>query len=368
MSQKYYVFIGTYTQPIRFGTGQILEGKGEGIYAYQLDTSDGALELVQKNAGIVNPSYLTLDANRQYLYCVNELKEYEGKASGAVSAYSVETGTLALKFINIQPTGGTDPCHVVVNDDNTHAYISNFMSGSVAVFPILPGGALGECSEFIQHAGSSVNKQRQSGPHAHSLIFDRDNKFAFVPDLGIDKVVAYRTDFVNGKLIYNDSDFACAPGAGPRHCVFHPALDYCYLINELECSISALRYDGQAGGFALIHTISTMMEPFDGHNSCADIHISPDGRFVYGSNRGHNSIAIYRVDQNTGELAYVATQPSFGSIPRNFGIDPTGSFMLVCNQDTDNVVVLAIDKDTGIPEKLSETRVPTPVCAKIYII
>ena len=368
MEPKTIVYVGTYTQPIRFGTGQILEGKGEGIYVFALNAKTGALEPIRKTAGIVNPSYLTLDAGRGTLYCVNELKEFEGQACGGVSAYRVDRDTHALTFINSRPTGGTDPCHVVVNDRNTHVYISNFMSGSVAVFPIEQDGGLGECSHFIQHEGSSVNPQRQSGPHAHSLIFDRDNRYALVPDLGIDQVVIYRTDFENGKLILNDSSFVSAPGAGPRHCVFHPALEYCYTINELECSISACRYDKNAGRLDLIHTITTMPEPFDGHNSCADIHISPDGKFVYGSNRGHDSIAVFRVDQSTGALAYVASCSTLGRIPRNFAIDPTGRFMLVCNQDTDNIVVFAIDAKTGVPEKLSETQVPTPVCAKAYLM
>jgi 6-phosphogluconolactonase len=217
------VFVGTYTEPILFGTGQILEGKGKGIYSFFLDLDTGALEPAGLTEGVVNPSYLTLSPDRKTLYAVNELKRFADADQGAVSAFRVSADDFSLQFINQKPTGGTDPCHVVMNKKGTHAFVSNFMSGSVCVFPVSSDGALEDASQFIQHHGSSVNPKRQKGPHAHSLIFAPDEAIAFVPDLGIDKLVAYRTDFESGHLVPSDPDgFKTEPGSGPRHCVFHP--------------------------------------------------------------------------------------------------------------------------------------------------
>jgi 6-phosphogluconolactonase len=367
MSKKQLVLVGTYTQPITFGTGQILEGKGKGIYSFLLDTETGVLEGEQLAPGIVNPSYLTLNSAANRLYAVNELKEYEGRASGAVSAFAFNPQSRELKLLNTRATGGTDPCHVVVNSKDTHVFVSNFMSGSVCVFPIEKDGSLGEESQFIQHEGSSVNKARQSGPHAHSLIFDNSERFAFVPDLGIDRLMAYKTDFSAGTLRTAASPyFETAPGAGPRHCVFHPNGKYAYLINELSCGISALAYNETDASFRLLQTVPTVVEDFSGHNSCADIQILPNGQFLYGSNRGHNSIIIYRIESGTGLLSLAGFESSGGEIPRSFCVDPTGAFLLAANQDTDNIVVFRIDGATGKLKKVSEQSAPTPVCVKSY--
>jgi len=367
MSKKIYAYIGTYTQPIRFGTGQILNGKGNGIYRFLFNPETGMLVQDGEVTEAINPSYLTMDKSGRFLYAVNELKEYQGQASGSVSAYRVDPETHTLTLLNTQPTGGTDPCHVIVNPQNTHVFVSNFMSGSVCVFPIAEDGSLGQKSCFIQHSGSSVNPARQSSPHAHSLIFDEQGQRAFVPDLGIDKLMIYRTDFVGGKLLTNEVPFfKTQPGAGPRHCVFGGNYRYCYLINELDSSISVLAYNSSDGSFRELQKIPTVPEGSACDNTCADVHISPDGRFLYGSNRGHNSIIAYAVDQKSGQLSYVDITPSGGEIPRNFTIDPTGSYALVCNQDSDNIVAFRINKETGRLSKVSETAVPTPVCIKTY--
>lgn len=367
--QKLYVYVGTYTQPIKFGTGQILDGKGKGIYRLLLDTQTGILTQDGSVTETVNPSYLTLDESGNFLYAVNELKEYKGQACGSVSAFRVNPITHDLTYLNTKPTGGTDPCHVTINKDNTHVFVSNFMSGSVCVFPISEDGSLADASQFIQHAGSSVNKARQASPHAHSTIFDKDNRFAFVPDLGIDKVMIYKTDFKSGKLISNKTPwFESKPGAGPRHCVFHQSGKTCYLINELDCTISVLSYNPVEGSFKQLQIVPSVVEDFQGENTCADVHLSPNGKFLYGSNRGHNSIIIYSIDQDSGLLSYVDTSPCGGKIPRNFAIDPTGTFVLVCNQDTDNIVVFKIDQLTGKLEEISDFHVPTPVCVKAYFI
>jgi 6-phosphogluconolactonase len=367
MPKKQLVLVGTYTQPIKFGTGQILEGKGKGIYSFFLDMESGILGEEKLAPGIVNPSYLTLNGAANRLYAVNELKEYEGRASGAVSAFAFDSQTRELKPLNARATGGTDPCHVVINSKDTHVYVSNFMSGSVCVFPVEKDGSLGKESQFIQHEGSGVNKARQSGPHAHSLIFDNSGRFAFVSDLGIDRLMAYKTDFSAGTLVPAPSPyFQAAPGAGPRHCVFHPNGKYAYLINELNSTISALAYNGTDASFRHLQTVPAVVEDFTGPNSCADIQILPNGRFLYGSNRGHDSIIIYQIDSNTGLLSCAGFESSGGKIPRSFCIDPAGVFLLAANQDTDNIAVFRIDSASGKLKKVSEQAVPTPVCVKSY--
>lgn len=364
---KTLVFIGTYTQDILFGTGQVLHGQGEGIYCYELNMESGKLRLINMKKDVVNPSYLTLDQSQKYLYAVNELKEFNGMKSGAISSFTVDPKTYELRFLNQKATNGTDPCHVTVNQGNTHVFVSNFMSGSVCVYKIKSDGSLSEPTQFIQHEGSSVNPKRQTSPHAHSLIFDPNNEYAFVPDLGIDKVVVYKTDYENGKLVPGKNPFyKVTPGAGPRHCVFHPNKNYCYLINELNCTIEALHYNQDEGELTKIQSVPTLLESYSGENSCADIHISPNGRYVYGSNRGHNSIVIYKVDQETGRLEYVDTTSTYGQIPRNFEIEPTGKYMLVANQDSDNVITFHIDSSSGKLSKVAESNVPTPVCVKAY--
>ncbi len=363
-----YFYIGTYTQPILFGTGDVFHGKGKGIYSLSLNTKTGEINLEGTPAPADNPSYLCISPDRKYLYAVNELKEYGGQACGAVSAFSITPSTKALTYLNSQPTGGTDPCHVAVNDAQTHVYVSNFMSGSVCVFPIKDNGFLGNASQFIQHEGSSVINARQKGPHAHSLAFDRTQTHAFVPDLGIDKLMVYKTNFTEGTLVPADTPFyQTFPGAGPRHCEFHPNYRFCYLINEIASSISLLHYDEDSGSFTLIQTISTIPGEYDGYNICADLHLTPDGRYLYASNRGHNTLAAFSVNQDDGELTLLDITPCGGEVPRNFCINGSGRFLLTGNQDTDNITVFSICQDTGKLTKIYDLSVPSPVCIRQFL-
>ena len=363
MPERMLVYVGTYTDPIKFGTGQIFEGKGKGIYLLELDLAAGELKALETFTNIVNPSYLAINKEGGFLYAVNELKEYQGKASGSVSAFKMSKTDGKLTFINTQPTNGTDPCHVELNREGTKLFVSNFMSGSVAVFPIRADGSIGEISQFIQHAGSSVNPARQSGPHAHSLVFSPDERFAFVPDLGLDKLMIYKTtdgaqDLVEAKVPY----FKTQPGAGPRHCAFSPDGKFCYLINELDCTILALAYNEMAGSFEELQCVSSLPEGVGiSGTSCADIHITPDGAYLYGSNRGHNSLIIYRIDKASGLLEYVGCRSCGGEIPRNFAIDPTGKYLLCANQNSDDIVVFRIDPATGLLTETSKFGVPSPV-------
>ena len=358
------ILIGTYTMPIRFGTGQILQGKGEGIYALRLDRGAGTLTREAVFSGIDNPSYLCRGRDASRLYAVNELKEFRGEATGALSSFRFDPDRLALTLLSQHPTGGTDPCYVA-SGAGDGVYVANFMSGSVAVFKTDEGGAAAPRSQFFQYEGHSVNPARQSSPHAHSVIFDRSGRRAFVPDLGTDRLMRYEVDGETGELT-EAGFFALDPGTGPRHCAFSPDGKYCYLIKELTSEIAALAYDEETGEFQHLQTVSTVSKDFAGHNSCADLQLSPDGKFLYGSNRGENTIACFRIDPDTGLLEPAGRFASGGEIPRSFAVDPRGEFLLAANQDTDNVAVFRIDRATGALIFASEISVPTPVCVQFW--
>jgi len=272
------VFIGTYTEPIRFGTGKVLAGKGKGIYVYRLDVSSDSMEQCSLAEGVPNPSYLAFHPSRRFLYAVNELKEFEGAPTGAVSAFSVDPGSGTLRSLNRKPTHGTDPCHLTVHQTGRYVLVANFMSGSVCVLPIREDSSLGDATDVIQHRGSSADPVRQSGPHAHAVTLDDTGRYAFVPDLGIDKVMVYTFDANRGKLEPNDEPWVeVTAGAGPRKLVMHPGGGYAYLINELDSTMTAFRYDGDRGVLREIQTLSTLPEDFKGASTCAEAQISPRG-------------------------------------------------------------------------------------------
>ena len=244
--------------------------------------------------------------------------------------------------------------------------MANYSSGSVAVLPVMKDGRLVEASDAVQHEGASVNASRQKAPHAHSITLDPANRYAFAADLGTDKVMIYRLDAARGKLIPNKPPWACTkPGAGPRHFAFHPSGKYAYVINELDSTMMAFTYDGSRGSLTEIQIAPTLPEGWEGTNYCADVHVHPGGRFLYGSNRGHDSIVIYAIDPSTGRLALRGHGPTLGKAPRNFAIDPTGTFLLAANQDSDNIVVFRIDPATGLLSPTGhELKLPKPVCIK----
>ena len=356
MAADCLVYVGTYTRR-----------ESEGIYVYRMDGATGELEYRSKAVGMENPSFLAIDPGRRSLYAVSEIAEFEGEATGIVAAYSISRGTGELSLLNWQRTGGTIPCHVQVDATGGYLLLANYGSGSVASFPIRGDGSLGEAASFIQHEGSSVNPQRQQGPHAHSINLDAGNRFAFAPDLGTDRVMAYRFEAEGGRLVPNDPPFTLErAGAGPRHFDFHPDGRHAYVINELDSTITAFDYDPDRGALSPIHTVSTLPEGFDGATTCADIHVSPDGGSVYGSNRGHDSIARFSVDEDTGRLTPTGHTPTQGKVPRNFGIDPTGTFLLAANQESDTIVTFRIDRASGdlVPTGHA-ARVSMPVCVRI---
>lgn len=355
-SEQTLVYVGTYTR-----------GRSEGIYVYRLDPSSGALEFASEVTGIDNPSFLALHPQGRHLYAVNEVGGAAGKPSGAVSAFSIDPATGGLTLLNQQPSHGPGPCHLSVDGTGGYVLVANYTGGSVCVLPIGSDGRLGEATDFIQHQGSSIVPRRQEVPHAHSVTIDPANRYAFVADLGMDKIMIYRLDLNQGKLKPNDEPWVqVKPGAGPRHFTFHPNGRYAYVINEIDSTVTVFTYDETRGILREIQTLSTLPEDFEDASHCADVHLSPSGKFLYGSNRGHDSIVIFAVDEGTGKLSCIGHEPTRGRIPRNFAIDPGGTFLLAANQQSDSIVSFRIDQQTGVLEWTGQMmEVPTPVCVKL---
>ncbi|MGD0328861.1 MAG: lactonase family protein [Nitrososphaeria archaeon] len=354
--KRIFVCIGTYTS----------EG-GKGIYVYNMDSDSAGLKPLGKPTIIDNPSFLAIDTKHQYLYAVSEIQSFEGEKSGAISAFSIDPETGELTFLNIKSSKGASPCYVTVDKNGKYVLVANYLGGSVSVLPLLDNGRLGDVIDFVQHKGSSVNPKRQEGPHAHSVILDTSNRHVFVPDLGLDKIMIYKFDSERGKLTPNDQPWVkTKPGAGPRIFTFHPNGKFAYVINEIDSSIVAFTYDMCNGMLEEIQTVSTLPKGFKGVNYAAHIQVAPSGKFLYGSNRGHDSIVIYEIDEDTGRLSCIGYESAQGRNPRNFTIHPLGNFMLVANLETDNIAVFRIDQQTGVLEPTELiTKVPAPTCVKI---
>lgn len=368
MLKKRLVFVGTYTEPILFGTGATLQGKGKGIYLYEFDGNSGRMEQVAVAEGIQNPSYLAFGRGSKCLYAVNELKRCDGAVSGALSAYSFDPESLALTFLDKRLSGGTDPCHVAVDPSGRWAALANYRSGSVAVYPILADGGLGRMASFVQHSGHGANPARQEGPHAHAVIFAPGGGSLMVPDLGADRIAAYRFDPKTGSLSADpERSVSCAPGAGPRSLAYHPSGRFAYAVNELASSVTAFEIDSASGILTAMQSLSTLPEGWSGTSACADLHIAPSGRFLYASNRGHDSIAVFAVDEADGSLRSAGHESTRGATPRNFALDREGSVLLAANQDSDSIAVFRINRMTGKPEYAGVSCfAPTPVCVKFF--
>jgi 6-phosphogluconolactonase len=351
---KMRVYVGTYTG-----------AKSKGIYLLELDLATGALSAPVLAAQTANPSFLAIHPSRRFLYAVGELDNFKGKKGGAVTAFAIDEKTGKLTQLNQQSSKGGGPCHLVVDAKGKNVLVANYGGGSVAVLPIDADGKLREASSFIQHMGSSVDKGRQEGPHGHSINLDAANRFAVAADLGLDKVLVYKFDADKGTLTPNTPpSTSVPPGSGPRHFAFHPDRRHAYVINEMKSTVTAFDYDSEKGVLKPVQTLSTLPHPVKG-NSTAEVQVHPSGKFVYGSNRGHNSIAIFTVDAKTGRLTAAGHQATGGKTPRNFGIDPTGKWLLAANQDSDTITVFRIDAKTGKLEPTEhKAEVGKPVCVK----
>jgi 6-phosphogluconolactonase len=347
------VYVGTYT-----------DGGSRGIYRVGLDPGSGAWSEPVLAGASDNPSFLALNPDGRTLYAVNEVGSFGGARTGAVSAFAVDSSTGMLSPLGQQASGGADPCHLTVDGRGRNVLVANYGGGSVAVLPVGPDGRLLPASAVRQQEGSGPDRARQEGPHAHAIVLDGAERFALAADLGADRIFVYRFDPARGSLEPADAPpVRLEPGSGPRHLAWHPSGRWVYVINELSSTVTAFRYDPDRGALASFQALTTLPGGYSGKNKAAEVVVSPDGRFLYCSNRGDDSIAVFRIDPTSGALASAGHVPSGGRTPRNFAIDPSGRWLLAANQDSDSVVAFRLDPVTGRPEPAGRpVRISKPVC------
>jgi 6-phosphogluconolactonase len=352
-AREYLVYFGTYT------------GKGsQGIYVCRFHPSTGKLTAIQLAAETPNPSFLAVDPAQHYLFAANEIGNYQNSKSGSVSSFAIDRRSGKLSALNTVASRGADPCHLTVDKNGNHVLVANYSGGSVVVLPVNTGGMLGESSDFVQHLGSSVNPERQHEPHAHDVVLTPDNRFAIVADLGLDKLLVYHFDIDKGKLSPNDPPYGSVkPGSGPRHFALHPNGHWAYVINEIGNTITAFDWDGDKGSLHELQTVSSLPKDFKGENSTAEIAVDPKGRYLYGSNRGHDSIAVYAIGPDKGMLTQIEDDSTLGKEPRNFTLDPTGAYLFAANQNSNTVVVFRVNAKNGRLTPTGEKiEVTSPVC------
>lgn len=352
--REFLVYIGTYTRKL-----------SKGIYVGRFDAGSGKLGPLELAAEVANPSFVALHPKGGFLYSVTE-----GGKEGAVSAFSIDKASGKLTFLNRQSSRGGGPCHLNVDKTGRMLVAVNYGTGSVASLPVAADGKLGEAATFIQHTGSSANPKRQSGPHAHSVNFSPDNRFAIVCDLGLDRVFVYKAFPATGTLAAGEPPFATVkPGSGPRHFAFHPNGKFAYVINEMALTVTAFAWN--AGKLREIATVSTLPPDVKVADalSTAEVVVHPSGKFLYGSNRGHDTLAAFSVDTKTGMLTPIGHTPSGGKIPRGFCIDPTGSYLIAAHQNSDSLVIFQIDRATGKLTPTGQTvEVGAPVCVRYLAV
>lgn len=354
--QSYFVYVGTYTG-----------ADSKGIYGYRFDEGAGGLAPLGVAAEIVNPSWAVTDPAHRHLYAVTEMIEpgpNAYKVNGYISSFSIDPRTGSLTFLNKVSSGGGGPCHLVVDQTGKILFVANYGSGNVASFAIQGDGGIGAMTGQDQQRGQSVDPQRQQGPHAHAVVLSPDNRFLFVPDLGLDRILIYRIDKAKRTFAPNNPSYVSVrPGLGPRHFVFGAGARFAYLLCEMGSSVVTFSYDRASGKLAEVQTISTLPTDFSGKDNSAEIQVGPSGRFLYASNRGHDSITVFHIDTRTGLLEKIQIVPTQGKTPRNFAIDPTGRYLLAADQDSNEIVVFTIDSGSG---QLSPTgqvvRIASPVC------
>ncbi len=357
-SDQFFLYIGAYT-----------DSDEEGIYVYRFDATNGEFKFLSTAKGVKNPSYLAINPKNNLLIAVNELGEFNGEKSGAVSSFAINSNG-SLRPLNMVASGGQAPCYVSIDKAAKWALVANYNGGNVSIFPIEKDGMLKPYTDFKQHFGVEDLNGKKSIPHAHSIVYNPKEEFVLAVDLGIDKVMTYKVDKKKGALTNIKSmEFNAAKGAGPRHLTFHPNKKLVFFISELNSTITSCTYNTKTGKMKEVMTLSTLPDSFSGDSYCADIHVSPNGDYLYGSNRGHDSIVIFKIDQKTGELTFIDHHSVDGKWPRNFMIDPTGKFLLVANQHSNNVVVFKIDAESGkLKANGVELKISKPVCLKMMEI
>lgn len=351
--KKTKLLIGTYTN-----------GKSEGIYVYDFNTTNGDNVFVS-SVKTSNPSYLAVSPNKKYVYAVNEDADALNNG-GAVSAFKFNRKTGTLSFINQVPSGGNHPCYICFNNTGKWAIAANYTGGSFSILPVSKNGSVATAKDIIQHKGTGANKERQESAHVHATVFSSDNKYLLVSDLGMDKLMVYHFNSEKGTVALDTTaSINVSAGAGPRHIAIHPSEKYVYLTEELSGTIAAFTFSAN-GKLKLFQTISAVAENYKGSFGGADIHVSPDGKFLYASNRGEaNTIAIFSIDTTTGNLSALGQQSTFGVKPRNFNFDPSGNFLLVANEVSGGIVIFSINHQTGLlTDTGKRVDVPNPVCIK----
>ncbi|MBV6433971.1 MAG: 6-phosphogluconolactonase [Bryobacteraceae bacterium] len=353
-SNNYIVYYGSYTQK-----------SSKGIYCGRFDAAAGKAAEPQLVAEMSNPSFVALHPNGNNLYAVSEM----GAGGNSVTAFAIERSSGRLRKLNTVSTKGTMPCHVNVDWSGRALAVANYGSGSVAVMALKPDGRLAESASIIQHKGKSADPRRQEGPHAHSVNISRDNRFLIVGDLGLDEVLVYKLDAATAAITPNTPPFArVKPGSGPRHFTFHPSGKYGYVINEMASTVTAFTWDGARGALKEIQTISTLPDGYKGDTTTAEVVAHPNGKFLYGSNRGHDSIAVFAIAAD-GRLRRIANIPTQGKTPRNFAIDPTGKWLFAANQDSDNIVIFSLDGSTGLLTATGrQLKMGSPVCVRFLAV
>jgi 6-phosphogluconolactonase len=360
-SPKHYIlYVGTYTT-----------GESKGIYAYRYDAASGMLQSLGLAAATENPSFLAVDAKNEHLYAVNETGNYKGKSSGGVTAFSIDRKTAKLSQLDQVASEGADPCYISLDRSGKYLLVANYTGGTVAVLPVLADGRLGEATSVLPDEGTlGPNKERQEKPHAHWIQATARNRFVYVSDLGLDRVLIYKFDATKGTLSRGESavggkDFfsaKLAPGTGPRHVAFSADGKFMYVLGEMDATVTVFANDDKET-YRSIQKISSLPANFSGENTAAEIAIHPNGKFLYTSNRGADSIAQFSIDQRSGKLTLAGQLSTFGKEPRHFTIDPTGKRLLVANQNSNNIVEYAIDESTGKLSKVgNDVSVPSPVC------
>ena len=353
---KSLVYIGTYTRG----------GDSEGIYLFHFDDKTGELTAAGTAGISTNPSFLAVHPQKNLLYAVGETRDFNDARSGSLAAFAIDPATGTLTEKDRCASSGGSPCHIVIDKAGKHLLVANYSSGTVAAVRIEDDGSLGQRTAFAQHEGSSANKRRQEAPHAHSINLDRDNRRAFAADLGTDELIVYDFDQISGALERIGAE-KVEPGSGPRHLAVHPGGKFLYLLNELAATLTVIEYSPDSGATKQLQTISTLPDGYEGSRGTAEVQVTPDGRFLYASNRGHDSIACFSVDGETGKLTLVEIEPTGGKTPRNFGIHPGGKFIIAANQNSNTLKVFAIDQKTGA---LTDTgygaTCPKPVCVTYF--
>ncbi|MDW7691738.1 lactonase family protein [Flammeovirgaceae bacterium SG7u.111] len=354
--QKTLLYVGTYS----------VRGS-EGIYVYNFDDETGAFSLLQTVGGVVSPSFIELHPNGKFLYSVNRGGVIPNKKWGSISAFTINPSSGELYALNKQTSNGEGPCHVAVDPDGDYVYVGNYVSGNLVMYPIKDDGSIRVSSDMVQHEGSGANEKRQEGPHVHSVNPSPDGKFIYVPDLGINKIKTYAPNKVDGKLGEAKSEAVAASGAGPRHFTIHPSGKFAYSAEELTSTVGVFAVDEEKGKLTSIQeNVSSLPADFKGESYSADIHVHPNGKFLYVSNRGHNSVAIFKIAEETGKLELLKTESVLGNWPRNFMVTPNGKFLLCANERSDNIVIYTINQETGMLSPLDkQIKMPSPVCLKM---